>query len=132
MVIQRGEEFDMLEEGEVSVETKKLRANLTSMMGRIEVSLERSSMSFKEHSLLIHLPAAECDEGVRAALAVAGGDDTGTRGEQESASVGERPLGAPAPRVPPQGRPRGEGSSVGVRATANGDGEPIDGRAAQP
>ena len=47
MVIQRGEEFEKLEEVEASVETKKLRADLTSMMGHIEVSLKRSSLSFK-------------------------------------------------------------------------------------
>ena len=47
MVIQRGEEFEMLEEVEASMETKKLRADLTSMMGRIEVSLKRYSLSFK-------------------------------------------------------------------------------------
>ena len=76
------------------------------------------------------MPAVECDEGVQAMLAAAGGDDSGTRGEQESASIGERPLGTPAPRAPPQGRPGGEGSSVGDIAPANGGGEPIDGRAA--
>ena len=54
----------MLEDGEASTETKKLRADLTSMMGRIEVSLKRSSLSFKEHSLLIHLHDVECDEVV--------------------------------------------------------------------
>ena len=80
-VIQRGEEFEMLEEGEASVETKKLRADLTSMMGCIEVSLKRSFLSFEERSLLIRLPSAECDEGVRAPPAVAGGDDSSTRGE---------------------------------------------------
>ena len=90
----------MLEEGEASAETKKLRANLTLMMGRTEVSLKRSCLSFKEHNLLIHLPAAECDEGVRAAAAATGGNDSDTRGKQESTSIGERPLGAPAPRVP--------------------------------
>ena len=63
-VIQRGDEFEMLEEVEASMETKKLRADLTSMMGRIEVSLKRSYLSFKERSLLIRLPAVECDEGV--------------------------------------------------------------------
>ena len=63
-VIQHGKEFEMLEDVEASVETKKLRANLTSMMGHIEVSLKRSSLSFKEHSLFIHLHAAECDEVV--------------------------------------------------------------------
>ena len=47
MVIQCGKEFEMLEEVEVSVEMKKLRADLTSMIGRIEVSLKRSSLSFK-------------------------------------------------------------------------------------
>jgi len=36
----------MLEEVEASTETKKLRADLTSMMGHIEVSLKRSSLSF--------------------------------------------------------------------------------------
>ena len=46
MVIQCGEEFEMLEEVEASTETKKLRADLTSMMGHIEVSLKRSSLSF--------------------------------------------------------------------------------------
>ena len=46
-VIQHGEEFEMLEEVEASVETKKLRANLTSMIGRIEISMKRSSLSFK-------------------------------------------------------------------------------------
>ena len=46
-VIQRGEEFEMLDEVEASTETKKLRANLTSMMGRIEVSLNISSLYFK-------------------------------------------------------------------------------------
>ena len=39
-IIQRGDEFEMLEEGEVSVETMKPRADLTSMIGRIEVSLK--------------------------------------------------------------------------------------------
>ena len=63
-VIQHGEEFEMLEEVEASVETKKLRVDLTSMMGHIEVSLKRSSLSFEEHSLLIRLPTVECDEGV--------------------------------------------------------------------
>jgi hypothetical protein len=38
-VIQRGKEFEMLEEGEASVEMKRLRADLSAMMGRIEVSL---------------------------------------------------------------------------------------------
>ena len=102
-VIQRGKEFEMFEEREASVETKKLRADLTSMMGRIEVSLKRSSLSFKGCSLLICLHVAECDEGVRVALVAAGGDDSGTGGEQESTSVGERPLGTPAQRVLPQG-----------------------------
>ena len=46
-VIQHGEEFEMLEEVEASIETKMLRVDLTSMMGRIEVSLKRSSLSFK-------------------------------------------------------------------------------------
>ena len=46
-VIQHGEEFEMLEEVEVSAEIKKLRADLTSMMGYIEVSLKGSSLSFK-------------------------------------------------------------------------------------
>ena len=58
-VIQRGEEFEMLEEVEISIETKKLRADLTSMMGHIEVSLKRSCLSFKERNLLICLPTAE-------------------------------------------------------------------------
>ena len=43
----------MLQEGEASAETKRLRADLTSMMGRIEVSLKRSSLSFKGRGLLI-------------------------------------------------------------------------------
>ena len=38
-VIQHGEEFEMLEEREASSEAKKLRADLTSMLARIEVSL---------------------------------------------------------------------------------------------
>ena len=126
-VIQRGEEFEMLEEGEASMETKKLRVNLTSMIGRIEVSLKRSSLSLEEHSLLIHLSSIECDEGVRAAPAVAGGDDSSTGGEQESISIDERPLGAPAPRAPPQGGPGGEGSGNGEGAPANGGGGPVDG-----
>jgi len=100
-VIPHGKEFEMSEEGEASIDTKKLRADLTSMMSRIEVSLKRSYLSFKEHSLLIHLPTAECDEGVRVAPTVARGDGSGTGGEQESASVGERPLAMPAQRAPP-------------------------------
>ena len=91
----------MLEEVEASTETKKLRADLTSMMSHIEVSLKISYLSFKEHSLLIRLLTVECDEGVRAAPVVAGGDDYGTRGEQEPASIGGRPLGTPALRAPP-------------------------------
>jgi len=47
MVILCGEEFEMLEEVEASIETKKLSADLTSMIGCIEVSLKRSSLSFK-------------------------------------------------------------------------------------
>jgi len=81
MVIQHGEEFEMLEEGEASVETKKLRADLTSMIGHIEVSLKRSFLSLEDCSLSIHLSSAKCDEGVRAAPAVAGGDDSSTGGE---------------------------------------------------
>ena len=38
-IIQCGEEFVMLEEREASSEAKKLRANLTLMLARIEVSL---------------------------------------------------------------------------------------------
>ena len=91
----------MLNEEEASTETKKLRADLTSMMVHIEVSLKRSFLSFKECSLLIRLPTAECDEGVRAAPTAARGDDSSTRGEQESVSVSERPLGVPAPIAPP-------------------------------
>ena len=64
--------------------------------------------------------------------AVARGDGSGIGGEQESTSIGERPLGVPALRAPPQGRPRGEGSGVGDGAPTNGGGEPVDGRAAQP
>ena len=71
----------MLEEVEASAETKKLRANLTFMMDRIEASRKKSSLSFKEHSLLICLPTTECDEGVRAVPVVARGDDSSTRGE---------------------------------------------------
>ena len=81
IVIQHDEEFEMLEEGEASAETKKLRTNLTSMIGRIEVSLKRSLLSLEEHTLLIHLSSTECDEGVRAAPMVDGGDDSSTRGE---------------------------------------------------
>jgi len=54
----------MLEEGEASVETKKLRADLMSMIGHIEVSLKRSFLSLKERSLLICLSSAKCDEVV--------------------------------------------------------------------
>ena len=81
----------MLEEGEASAETKRLRDDLTSMMGRIEVSLKCSSFSFKERSLLIHLPAAECDEGVRVAPATARGDDSGTE-ENKSLQTSVRDL----------------------------------------
>lgn len=38
-VIQRGDEFEILDEREASLEAKKLRANLTLMLARIEVSL---------------------------------------------------------------------------------------------
>ena len=40
MVIWHGDEFDMLEEGEASEETKRLRADLLVMIGQIEVSLK--------------------------------------------------------------------------------------------
>ena len=81
MVIQCDEEFEMMGEGEVSTETKKLRVDLTSMIGCIEVSLKRSFLSLEECSLLICLSSVECDEGVRAMPAAAGGDDSSTRGE---------------------------------------------------
>jgi len=71
----------MLEEEEASMEMKELRADLTSMIGRIEVSLKRSFLSLEERSLLICLSSTECDEGVRVALVVAGGDDSSTGGE---------------------------------------------------
>ena len=79
-VIWPGQEFEMME-GEASVETKKLRDYLTSMIGHIEVSLKRSFLSLEERSLLIRLSSTKCDEGVRAAPVVAGGDDSSTRGE---------------------------------------------------
>ena len=71
----------MLEEGEASAETKKLQADLTLMIGRIEVSLKRSFLSLEERSLLIRLSSAECDEGVQAAPTTAGGDDSSIGGE---------------------------------------------------
>ena len=44
----------MLEEGEASVETKRLKTDLTTMMGHIEVRLDTSfAVSFGDHSLLI-------------------------------------------------------------------------------
>ena len=36
-VIQRGKEFEVLEEGEASVETKRLKDDLSAMVSRIEV-----------------------------------------------------------------------------------------------
>ena len=80
-VIQRSKEFEMLDEGEASTETKKLRVDLMLMIGCIEVSLNRSFLSLEERSLLICLSSTECDEGVRVALVVAGGDDSSTGGE---------------------------------------------------
>ena len=38
-IIQHGKEFEMLDEREASSEAKKLKADLTSMLARIEVSL---------------------------------------------------------------------------------------------
>ena len=63
-VIQRDEEFEVLKEWEASTKTKKLRANLMSTIGHIEVSLMRSFLSHEESSLLIRLSSIECDEGV--------------------------------------------------------------------
>ena len=40
MVIRHGDEFNMLEEEEASIEMKRLRADLSAMIGRIEVSLK--------------------------------------------------------------------------------------------
>ena len=63
-LIQRDEEFEVLKEWEASTKTKKLRANLMSTIGHIEVSLMRSFLSHEESSLLIRLSSIECDEGV--------------------------------------------------------------------
>jgi hypothetical protein len=41
MVIQRGEVFEALEEGEASVEIKNLRVDLATMMSRIEVIVKK-------------------------------------------------------------------------------------------
>ena len=41
-VIQRGEEFEMLEEGEASVEMKMLRTGLEAMIDGIGVGLRKS------------------------------------------------------------------------------------------
>lgn len=38
LVIRRGDEFGMLEEEEATAEVKRLRADLSAMVGRIEVS----------------------------------------------------------------------------------------------
>ena len=44
----------MLEEGEASAETMRLRTDLMAMMGHIEVRLDTSfAVSFGDHSLLI-------------------------------------------------------------------------------
>ena len=52
-VIQRSEEFEMLEEGEASTEMKRLRTDLAAMIGYIEVSLKNPSIvSLEDHSLL--------------------------------------------------------------------------------
>ena len=58
-VIQHGEEFEVPKEGEASMETKKLRANLMSIIGHIEVSLKRSFLSLEERILLIHLSSTD-------------------------------------------------------------------------
>ena len=43
----------MLEEGEASAETKRLRTDLAAMIGRIEVNLKNHSIvSLEDHSLL--------------------------------------------------------------------------------
>ena len=52
-VIQRGEEFEMLEEGEASVETKRPRTDLATMINRIEVSPKNPSIvCLEDHSIL--------------------------------------------------------------------------------
>jgi hypothetical protein len=40
-VIQRGEEFETLEEGEASMEIKNLRVYLATMMSRVEVRVKK-------------------------------------------------------------------------------------------
>jgi hypothetical protein len=40
-VIQRGEEFETLEEGEASVEIKNLRVDLVTMMGHVEIRVKK-------------------------------------------------------------------------------------------
>ena len=57
----------MLEEGEVSVETKRLRNDLATMINRIEVSFENPSIvSLEDRNLFNPLLIAEHDESVRA------------------------------------------------------------------
>ena len=46
MVIRCGDEFNMLEEGEASTETKRLKADLSAMIGQIEVGHRKSCVSF--------------------------------------------------------------------------------------
>jgi hypothetical protein len=40
-VIQRGEEFETLKEGEASVEIKNLRVHVATMMGHVEVRVKK-------------------------------------------------------------------------------------------
>ena len=80
----------MLEEGETSTEIKRLRTDLTTMIGRIEVRFENPSIvSLEDRNLFNPLLIAERDESVRAAPTATRGDGPGAGGEQESIDVGE-------------------------------------------
>ena len=89
-VIQRGKEFEMLEEGEASAETKRLRNDLATMISCIEVSFGNPSIvSLEDHNLFNPLLIAEHDESVRSVSAATRGDGPGAGGEQESADIDE-------------------------------------------
>ena len=80
----------MLEKGEVSAETKRLRNNLVTMIGHIEVSFKNPSIvSLEDHNLFDPLLIVEHHESVLAAPVEPRGDGPGVGGEQESANIGE-------------------------------------------
>lgn len=128
-VIRRGNQFEVLEEDVADAETRRLRADLATMMARIEVSggclACFDCCPLAPHNLRY---VVECGCRLRAASSPAGRNKQCRRGEQETPSFSCGPASSFASTATTQRRPASERGGTEERNGATGDEESLAAR----